>query len=98
LPEALLDDNQLIALGGVSALLSGGLAVPAARAMSSIDDSIDTSQLLVPTTVDFSAEEAARQALQLGRRRLIWPGSAPIHARIAPSLIVRMSSIRDLAK
>ena len=93
LPSALLFYNQIMAMGGVSALLSRGLKVPDDVAISSIDDSIDTSQMLVPTTtIDFSADEAARQTLQLCRRRLISPGVAPIHARIAPTLIVRASS------
>ncbi|MAS33880.1 MAG: hypothetical protein CL610_07730 [Anaerolineaceae bacterium] len=93
LPAALLFYNQIMAMGGVSALLSRGLKVPDDVAIASIDDSIDTSQMLVPTTtIDFSAEEAARQTLQLCRRRLTSPGAPTIHARIAPSLITRESS------
>jgi len=48
--------------------------------------------LITTSTIDFSAIEAAQQTLQLCRRRLTSPGATPIHARIAPCLIVRASS------
>lgn len=93
LPPVLLFYNQIMAMGGMSALLSRGLKVPHDVAIASIDDSIEPSQMLVPTTtIDFSVEEAARQALQLGRRRLTAPGVEPMHVRIPPRLIVRKSS------
>lgn len=96
-PQALLFYNQIMAMGGVSALISQGLKVPDDVAIASIDDSIDTSQMLVPTTtIDFSAEQAARQALQLCRRRLSSPGVKPIHSRIAPTLLIRESSTKKV--
>lgn len=94
IPDAILFYNQFMAMGGMSALLSRGLNVPQDVAISSIDDSIDISQMLIPsTTIDFSAIDAAQQALQLCRRRLASPGAPPLHTRIAPSLIVRESSL-----
>lgn len=97
IPSAILFYNQFMAMGGVSALLSRGLDVPQDVAICSIDDSIDVSQMLIPTTtIDFSATEAAQQALQLCRRRLTTPGATPLHTRIAPSLIVRESSTVEI--
>lgn len=96
-PEALLFYNQIMAMGGMSAIINRGLEIPKDFAICSIDNSIDISQMLIPTsTVDFSAIEAAQQALQLCRRRLISPGTTPIHARIAPSLILRDSSHTEI--
>lgn len=96
-PEALLFYNQIMAMGGMSAIINRGLEIPKDVAICSIDNSIDISQMLIPTsTVDFSAIEAAQQALQLCRRRLISPGTTSIHARIAPSLILRDSSYTEI--
>jgi DNA-binding LacI/PurR family transcriptional regulator len=96
-PSVLLFYNQIMAMGGMSALFGRGLKVPDDVAIASIDDSIDTSQMLMPTTtIDFSVSETAQQALQLARRRLNTPGATPMHVRIPPRLIVRQSSTNDM--
>lgn len=92
-PKALLFYNQIMAMGGVSALIGRGYEVPGDVAVVSIDDSIDTAQMLVPTTtVALPFDETARHALYLCRRRMTNLEAAPLSIRVAPRLIVRESS------
>ncbi len=98
LPKALLFYNQIMAMGGVSALLSRGIQVPGDVAIASIDDSINEAQMLVPTTtVALPFDKTASHTLDLARRRMTNPAAAPMSIRVMPRLIVRESSLAGLA-
>lgn len=89
LPKALLFYNQIMAMGGVSALIAHGVQVPQDIAVASIDDGINAEQMLVPTTtVALPFEETARHALYLAQRRLSNPVAPVIDIRVMPRLVV----------
>ena len=80
-------------MGGISAMISRGYEAPGDVAVASIDDSIDTAQMLVPiTSVAMRVDETARHALYLCRRRMTNLEAEPLSIRVAPRLILRESS------
>ena len=99
LPKALLFYNQIMAMGGVSALIAHGVQVPRDLAVASIDDGINAEQMLVPTTtVALPFEETARHALYLAQRRLQNPTAPVIDIRVMPRLVVHETSSIELPK
>ncbi len=93
LPRSIFYYNDLMAMGGLSAIRSMGKDVPADIAMTGCDDSVNVEEMLVPfTTVCFPYEEIANQLTSLLERRLSNPAQPPLSVRIAPKLIIRDSS------
>lgn len=94
LPKALLFYNQIMAMGGVSSLIAHGVEIPADMAVASIDDGIDASQMLLPTTtVALPIQETARHVLQLARERINGSEAPPVDIRVMPRLIVRETTM-----
>ncbi len=93
IPRSILFYNQLMAMGGTSALIALGYRVPNDIAIVGIDDSVETEQMVIPTsTINFPYDETARQLIQIVRRRINHDKGEPQSIRIAPRLIVRDSS------
>lgn len=93
IPRTILFYNQLMAMGGISALFERGYKIPEDVAVVGIDDSVDVDQMLIPTsTINFPYDETARQLIHLVKRRINNDKGEPQSIRIAPRLIVRDSS------
>ena len=92
-PRAVFLYNLVMAMGANSALKSLGVRIPDDVAVAGCDDSVDESEMIVPTTtVAFSYAEEARQILQLVERRLANRDAEPLSIRIPPSLVARTST------
>jgi DNA-binding LacI/PurR family transcriptional regulator len=92
-PRAIFFYNDYMAMGGERAIAELGLRVPQDIAVAGFDDSVDPSDMVVPTTsVLFSFEKTADALLRLLKRRLAQPDACIEQVRIAPVLRVRKST------
>jgi LacI family transcriptional regulator len=97
IPRALFFYNQIMTMGGISALIGKGYRVPDDVAVIGTDDCVDVDEMLVPTSaISFPYDETARQLVHLLRRRVANKQSEPQSIRIAPRLIVRDSSRKQV--
>ena len=80
-------------MGANSAIKSHGFSIPEDIAIAGCDESVDVSEMIVPTTtVAFSYRQEAKQILMLVERRLNNNNAKPLSIRIAPKLLIRSSS------
>jgi amidase len=92
-PRNIVFYNQIMALGGISALRSRGCQVPDDVAVVGFDDSLGVDEMIVPTTaVSFPFDVATKHLVTLIRRRVENPKIRPLSIRLSPELIVRDSS------
>jgi len=92
-PRSVFLYNLVMAMGANSAIKSHGFSIPEDIAIAGCDESVDVSEMIVPTTtVAFSYRQEAKQILMLVERRLNNNNAKPLSIRIAPKLLIRSSS------
>lgn len=91
--DALLCENDLMAMGALRGLTDVGARVPADVRLSGFDGLEESSYQVVPiTTVVQPIEEMCRKAWELLQRRIAEPGSPPTHVNLVARLEIRPST------
>ena len=93
-PDAIVAANDLIGIGAIRAAEDLGLTVPRDIAVTGIDNT-ELAGVVRPglTSVDLGAEERGRVAAELLLARIAEPSRAAHTVTVAPSLVVRGSSL-----
>ena len=92
-PTAVFAENDLMAIGALSAAHAAGIHVPGSLSVVGFDGIHFGADVMPPlTTVAQSANDVARTAVELLFERLRDPAAAPRHVELPVSLIVRGSS------
>jgi LacI family transcriptional regulator len=89
LPDAILCANDLVALGVLSELREAGVRCPEDVLVTGFDDLLPTAELLGLTTVRQPLSDIGREAARL----LQFGSGAPRKVRLAPTLIVRSTTL-----
>ncbi|MHA7274676.1 LacI family DNA-binding transcriptional regulator [Arthrobacter sp. TMT4-20] len=93
-PDAIVAANDLIGIGSIQAATDLGLTVPGDIAITGVDNT-ELAGVIRPglTSVDLGAEERGRVAAQLLLARIVEPNRPAHTVTVAPSLVVRGSSL-----
>lgn len=99
LPQALIADNDLIAIGALRALTENGTRVPADVAIIGFDNIPLAAYTWPPlSSIDVSSDELGHRAVKVLLWRLEHPHSIPLHLSISTKLILRDSAKKTIAK
>jgi LacI family transcriptional regulator len=93
-PDAIVAANDLIGIGVIRAAEDFGLSVPGDIAVTGIDNT-ELAGVVRPglTSVDLGADERGRAAAELLLQRITDPARPAHTIAVAPSLVVRGSSL-----
>jgi len=93
-PDAVFCYNDLMAVGGIQAVLEAGLSVPRDVAFVGCGNVRYSDFLRVPlSSVDQSTAELGEQAGKLALDLIGKPASSPRHVLVEPRLVIRASSV-----
>ncbi|GAB2917167.1 LacI family DNA-binding transcriptional regulator [Micromonospora polyrhachis] len=95
-PDALLCANDLIAVGALHALYGANQTVPQDVALVGMDDT-ELAQMAFPqiSSVSLGSVTRGRRAAELLLERIADPSLPPRREQVAPSLVVRASSVAE---
>ncbi|MFC1504833.1 substrate-binding domain-containing protein, partial [Spirochaetota bacterium] len=92
-PKAVFVYSDYIAMGLTSGLLKNNVSIPGGMGLAGMDDSLNENEMIIPlTTGAFPYNKAAMTFLDILKKRISKPSTAPIHRLLTRSIIYRGST------